>query len=79
MEEEKVTPKFIRDWLLNEDKYTLKEIDTGEEKSVVGKELYDTYTDESIYKAWNYNKPLVSKGRKYLLQDVVAQLDRVTA
>lgn len=72
MEEEKVVPMFIRDWLLNEDNYILKDIDTGEEKSVVGKDLYDSYNDEIIYKAWNYSKPLVNNGRKYLLQDAVA-------
>lgn len=71
MEEEIIVPMFIRDWLLNEDKYILKEVDTGEEKSVVGKDLYDTYSDESIYKAWNYSKPLVNNNKKYLLLDAV--------
>lgn len=71
MEEEIIVPMFIRDWLLNEDKYVLKEVDTGEEKSVVGKDLYDTYSDESIYKAWNYSKPLVNNNKKYLLLDAV--------
>jgi hypothetical protein len=72
MEEEIIVPMFIRDWLLNEDNYILKEVDTGEEKSVVGKDLYDNYDDESIYKAWNYNKPLVNNSKKYLLLDAVA-------
>ena len=72
MEEEIIVPMFIRDWLLNEDKYVLKEVYTGEEKSVVGKDLYDTYSDESIYKAWNYSKPLVNNNKKYLLLDAVA-------
>lgn len=70
--EEEIVPRFIRDWLLEEDKYILKESSTGEEKQVTGKDLYDTYEDESVYKAWNYGKPLAYEDREYLLLDNVA-------
>lgn len=70
--EEEIVPRFIRDWLLEEDKYILKELGTGEEKQVTGKDLYDNYGDESIYKAWNYGKSLVYEDREYLLLDNVA-------
>ena len=69
---EEIVPRFIRDWLLEEDKYVLKESSTGEEKQVTGKDLYDTYDDESIYKAWTYGKSLTRDDREYLLLDSVA-------
>ena len=69
---EEVVPGFIRDWLLEEDRYILKEVDTGEEKQVLGRDLYSMCDDERIYKAWNYGKSFVCDGRKYLLLDNLA-------